>query len=191
LDGKNPYNSIIYINLSENKIVMSLIIMVMGLPGSGKSFFSRRLADTLGASYIGSDELRNKMGLMGNYQMSFKHRVYQEMIRAAEAVIKNNGEVVLDATFFLKETRNKVEELCHRYGTKLIPILVEAEENIIGERLSKPRRDSEADFQVYRQIKESFEPLSGSYLSLLSTNDNIEELIGKAIHYIENQHGKK
>jgi predicted kinase len=170
---------------------MSLIIMVMGLPGSGKSFFSRRLADTLGASYIGSDELRNKMGLMGNYQMSSKQLVYQEMIRAAEAVIKNNGEVVLDATFFLKETRNKVEELCQKYGTKLIPILVEAEENIIGERLSKPRRDSEADFQVYRQIKESFDPLSGSYLSLLSTNDNIEEIIGKAIHYIENQHGKK
>jgi predicted kinase len=170
---------------------MSLIIMVMGLPGSGKSFFSRRLSDTLGASYIGSDELRTKMGLMGKYQTSSKQRVYQEMIKAAEAVIINNGEVILDSTFYLKKTRNMVEELCQKYGTKLIPIFVEAEEYVIGERLSKPRRDSEADFQVYRKIKESFEPLSGPYLSLLSTNDNIEEIIGKAIHYIENQHGKK
>ena len=170
---------------------MSLIIMVMGLPGSGKSFFSRRLADDLGASYIGSDELRSKMGLMGKYQMSSKQLVYNAMLKAAEKVIQNRGDIVLDATFFLQDTRDKVVELSLKSKVKLIPILVEAEENIIGERLSKPRRDSEADFQVYRQIKESFEPLNGPYLSLLSTNENIEEIIGQAIHYIQNQHGKK
>jgi predicted kinase len=170
---------------------MALMIMVMGLPGSGKSFFARRLSETLVASYIGSDELRSKMGLMGKYQLSSKQMVYQAMIKGAEEIIQNHGDVVLDSTFFLEETRNKVEELCRKNGAKLIPILVEAEENIIGERLSKPRKDSEADFQVYRKIKGDFEPIKGPYLSLVSTNDNIEEILGQAIHYIQHHYGKK
>ena len=169
---------------------MPLIIMVMGLPGSGKSFFSKRLADTLGATYIGSDELRGKKGLKGNYGMASKQQVYDAMIKAAEEMVQHHGDTVLDATFFLQETRNQVRELAKKYKVKLIPILVEAEENIIGKRLSKPRTDSEADYQVYRKIKESFEPIKGPYLSLLSTNENIDEMLKKAVHYLGNQDGK-
>ena len=80
--------------------------------------------------------------------------------------------------------------MAKKYKVKLIPILVEAEENIIGKRLSKPRTDSEADYQVYRKIKESFEPIKGPYLSLLSTNENIDEMLKKAVHYLGNQDGK-
>jgi predicted kinase len=170
---------------------MALMIMVMGLPGSGKSFFARRLSDCLDAIYIGSDEVRNKMGLMGKYQMASKQLVYDAMLEKAKEGIKNHGNVVLDSTFFLQDTRDKIIQIAEKHGAELIPILVEAEENIIGERLSKPRADSEADIGVYRQIKDAFEPIKGTYLSLLSTNDNIDEIINRALHYIKIKNGKK
>jgi len=170
---------------------MALMIMVMGLPGSGKSFFARRLSDCLGATYIGSDELRKEMGLMGEYQLAFKQLVYDAMFEKAKEVIQNHGNAVLDSTFFLQEIRDKAKQLADKYGAELIPILVEAEESIIGERLSQPRDDSEADFQVYQQIKEAFEPIEGFYLSILSTNDNIDKIISQALRYIKTKNGKK
>ncbi|MFD2202492.1 AAA family ATPase [Shivajiella indica] len=169
---------------------MSQILMVMGLPGSGKSYFAKKLAHAIHAKYTGSDELRKKMGLMGHYDLKSKQQVYQAMINKAEKEILNQRNVVLDATFFLKNTRKLVEELGEKYRVDVVPILVEAEEKIIGERLSKPRKDSEADFQVYRQIKEAFEPLEGPYLTLVSTNENIEEILEKTLHHLKSRHGK-
>jgi predicted kinase len=170
---------------------MASIIMVMGLPGSGKSFFAKRLSDHLGAAYIGSDGLRRKMGLMGNYRMASKKIVYDAMFENAQEAILDQGNLVLDSTFFLQEIRDKAVQLAKKHGAVLIPILVKAEKDIIRERLAKKRVDSEADIQVYQKIKEAFEPIKGPYLTILSTNDNIEEIMNQALHYIKNQDEKK
>ena len=44
-----------------------MLIAVMGLPGSGKSYFAHKLAGKLKAIYIGSDQVREKLDLLGEY----------------------------------------------------------------------------------------------------------------------------
>lgn len=161
--------------------------MVMGLPGSGKSYFAKNLALKLAAAYISSDDFRKKMGLMGKYQIQDKLSVYHELIRSSKDLLMEGNTVVLDATFYLKSVRDLVESLAKSIPCKIIKILVKAEEEIIELRLSKPRIDSEADHSVYLQIREQFEPLDEEYLELQSTNSNLEENLKKAIHYINNK----
>lgn len=169
---------------------MGLIIMVMGLPGSGKSFFARRLSISLNAVYLGSDELRKQMGMMGKYQKQHKFKVYEVMIQEAENHLQKDLIVVLDATFYLKAIREKVAEIAKKNGAVCIPILVEAEEAVIKGRLSKPRADSEADWEVYQKLKTEFEPLDGPLLALRSDNENIDAMIDQAMQYINLHYGK-
>ena len=42
------------------------------------------------------------------------------------------------------------------------------------------RTDSQADFEVYKKIKNEWEPFDQDHLILQSTDDNIEEILHKA-----------
>ncbi|WP_194974563.1 AAA family ATPase [Aquiflexum lacus] len=170
-----------FINRFEKEI---MLIMVMGLPGSGKSFFAKSFAEKLGAEYFSSDLLRTKMGLRGKYLPENKNQVYMEMAKRTKELIEKNKSVVLDATFFQKKFREFIYSIAETSGVPLFIFLVQADENIIKQRLSAPRKDSEADHSVYLKIKEQFEPLERPFLTLNSTNDNLSEILLKASQYI-------
>ena len=161
-----------------------MLIMVMGLPGSGKSFFAKRFAEELGAEYISSDALRIEMGLRGKYLPEGKTVIYLKMAEKAKDLIKINKDVVLDATFFQKKYRELTYSIAEANRVPLYLILVQADESIIQQRLSVPRKDSEADHSVYLKIKDQFEPIEKSFLLLESNNDNLEEILQKARKYI-------
>jgi predicted kinase len=161
-----------------------MLIMVMGLPGSGKSYFAKKLAEKLEAVYISSDTIRNKMGLRGKYMLNDKTYVYQQMTKAALACIQNKQNAILDATFYLNRFREMIYSLSKDEECPLFLIMVNADEHVIQQRLSVPRKDSEADHQVYLKIKDQFEPLERPFLLLNSTNENLEEILLKANQYI-------
>ncbi|ERM80381.1 hypothetical protein P872_13630 [Rhodonellum psychrophilum GCM71 = DSM 17998] len=162
-----------------------MLIIVMGLPGSGKSYFARRLAKQLGAVYVGSDELRRKMGLLGKYKIENRISVYNEMIKTSKELLIKGEDVVMDGTFYLQFMRDMAICMAKTLSFEVFIILVEAEDTLIGQRLSMPREDSEADLAVHYQIKGEFDPLSEPHLLIQSTNENLEENLEKAKHFLE------
>lgn len=169
----------------------SVLVMVMGLPGSGKSFFAKALAKEIGAQYLGSDELRKELGLMGNYSLDNKLAVYQEMFLRAKKIHNSGRSVVLDGTFFLQQVRDLVIFLAKSLSWRLAIIHIQAEEELITKRLSKPREDSEADLDVYQKIKSEFEPIIEKHLLIQSKDGFIEESVEKAINFIYPSHEKR
>jgi predicted kinase len=168
----------------------SVLVMVMGLPGSGKSFFAKALAKEIGAEYLGSDELRKELGLMGHYSLDNKLVVYQEMFLRAKELHKSGKSAVLDGTFFLQQVRDLFIFLARSLSWKMSIIQISADEDLITKRLSKPREDSEADLGVYQKIKSEFEPIQEKHLSLPSLDGNLVENLEKALEFIQADHGK-
>ena len=128
-----------------------MVVIVFGLPGSGKSYFASRLAKRIDADYINSDRLRKEMFKMRTYSRQEKEWVYQAMLQKMKEDVLENKNVVLDATFHKKQTRQPfMKEMKSKGGIYFIEIV--AEERIIRERLKRKRRYSEADFKVYKII---------------------------------------
>ncbi len=167
-----------------------MIIIVFGLPGSGKSYFASHLASMINAEYINSDIVRKKLFHKRTYSEQEKLLVYNEMIRQMRKVAKQNRNVALDATFYSNDIRQKFVE-----GIKdindIIFIEVTAEESVNRKRLEKAREDSEADFEVYKKIKNEWEPLRQDHLILKSTNDNIREMLEKTADYLYLKNDKR
>ena len=170
--------------------VASELVMVMGLPGSGKSYFAKGLAKEIDAVYLGSDELRKEMGLLGNYQLDNKLSVYGEMFNRAKEIHKSGESLVLDGTFYLQQVRDLFIFLAKSLSWNLSIIHIKADESLISKRLSKPREDSEADMEVYLKIKSEFEPIREAHLLIQSTDDSLQESVEKAVNYIRSDHEK-
>jgi predicted kinase len=160
-----------------------MIIIVFGLPGSGKSFFASRLAKMINADYINSDKLRRKLFSKRSYSTKEKLSVYNAMLAKLNEIITKKKNVVLDATFSKNAIRKRfVEEAGNK--SRIAFIEVKAASSLIRERLKRPREDSEADFSVYEKIKQSWEPHTGPHQTLHSTNKNIADMLEKARNYL-------
>jgi predicted kinase len=159
-----------------------MVILILGLPGSGKSYFAGKLAELIDADHVNSDRLRKELFLKRSYSELEKTKVYQAMLGKMEQAVTKKKNVVLDATFHKKETR----ELFKRNTEERIHFIeVSADEDISRERLKKSRPYSEADFEVYQEMRQKWEPLEEPCLALESTNTNIDEMLQKAMLYLK------
>jgi predicted kinase len=160
-----------------------VIVIVFGLPGSGKSFFAVKLAAMIKADYINSDQVRRAMFTVREYSEREKLSVYNQMLVQMHKALQQHKNLVLDATFHTNDIRKKFLDTAEGIDD-IIFIEIIAKESLIKERLKRPRKDSEADFEVYQKIKKQCEPLKKDHLILQSTDDNITEMLERTAAYL-------
>jgi predicted kinase len=161
-----------------------MIILVFGLPGTGKTYFAEHFAEKINAVHLNTDIIREKLNFKGYYDEKTKQQVYNELFKKAQMEYKNEADVIVDGTFHLSRRREQLENLMKEENKKMYYIEIKASEKTARKRLKKSRKHSEADFNVYEKIKNEFEPLEKNCLELWSDREDIEEMINKAQKYI-------
>lgn len=165
-----------------------MILVVFGLPGSGKSYFAQHLAQRLDAAYLSSDRIRKELLEVRSYKEAEKNQIYQEMFERIPIALETHKYVVLDASFYQKSTRMLLKSMAEHLGQALHFIELRADEEIIRERVAKKRPFSEADFSVYKKIKKIFEPFPDKHLILESRRDNLQEMLERCLVYLSLSH---
>ena len=161
-----------------------MLIMITGLPGSGKTTFAKALAESLNAVHLNTDIIRARMGKRGQYDEMDKSMIYAKMLKQTESYLHRGEDLVVDATFYKAALRKPYKRLAKKYKKQLYWIVVQAAESVIKERMQQKRQYSEADFEVYKTIKDIYEPLEEGYLILYSDAYPIEKMIIKAKEYL-------
>ena len=159
-------------------------ILIFGLPGSGKSFFARHLAEHLQADYFNTDLIRNQLQKRGQYRPADKQQVYAQLFSNMQQALRADRKVVVDGTFYRQALRQQLVAAAGQEGGIVRWVEVQASPALVHERLSQPRTDSEADWTVYELLKAQFEPLESPHLVLQSTNDNLAQLIQDTLTYL-------
>jgi len=168
-----------------------MLVLVAGLPGSGKTYFAKRLAERMRAEHLSSDVIRRQIGAQRNYTPGQKMAVYEELRRKAESALQQRRHVVVDATFYLAATRSMFYELTPASQLKPCVIEIFAEDAVVRDRLLRPRSDSDADYAVYRYIKGRFEPIENPHLRLDSSDNDAERMIEEALRFIYSCDGQR
>lgn len=170
----------------DEKIASSAkLIMVMGLPGSGKTYFAKALAQEMAALHFNSDRIRKELDSRPGYSSKEKGHIYQVMYdRVCEGLLQGMS-VIVDATFSKAVYRTPYLNWTVEHKIPTCMIMLEASERVIRTRVSKKRPDSDADFEVYRSIKDQYEPLTEDHLLLQSDEDSLQLMIRKALDYMK------
>ena len=142
------------------------LILVVGLPGTGKTTFAYALSKAISAKHLNSDIMRHDIGKRRQYDTASKAIIYNEMLNRTENFLKNHQKVIVDATFYKNIFRKPYELLSEKYNTEIKWIEIKASEEVIEKRVNKKREYSEADFEVYKKIKKDY-VLAWSYRGVL------------------------
>ncbi len=161
------------------------LLLVGGLPATGKTWFARALAAKLGIAHINSDTLRAELNLRGQYDPASKQRVYDSMFERGERLLKDGQSLIVDSTFYLQRLRQPWVLLAQKYELSYFFIEITAPEEIAMERLRQPRPDSEADQEVYRLLKASWEEIELPHLVLDAGRLSPDEMLTQTAQFIQ------
>src|SRR5262249_20569256 len=94
------------------------LVLVGGLPGTGKSTLARGLAERAGFEVIRSDVVRKELAgaSEGIYTPEWAERTYAECLRRAEQVLFEGQRPLVDATFREERWRRDFLALADRWG---------------------------------------------------------------------------
>ena len=156
-----------------------MLIVVFGLPGTGKTFLAKELASQLGLKHINTDITRKKILSRPGYTDKEKKLVYDKMFEFISDYLRRGEGLVVDGTFYKEEYREKLRAIAREANTKPIFVEMTAPEGIVKERTeerSKKSCESDADFAVYQQIRREFEPLGEGHMVIDSTTPLLKQV---------------
>jgi predicted kinase len=162
------------------------LIVVSGLPGTGKSFFCRKLAERLSFLVLASDTLRKILFTSPQYQESENKRLFSACHILIEELLRKGIPVIFDATNLLEHHREYFYRAAERAGAKLILVCVEAPTEVVRQRLlarekaAMPQCDSEASWEVYNKMRPRREKISRNHL-VVATSQDIATVIDKIV----------
>jgi predicted kinase len=167
-----------------------MVVVVFGLPGSGKSTVARRLAGRLRAEWISSDALRVERGLRGDYRKETIAAVYRDMMGRAERALSAGGSVVLDGSFSNRRFRAQARQLADAAGVPLALVRMVADEQTSLARVGRKRELTEAGPAAYRLLRRNFDPVEEEHLMLDSSTANVGRLLAEALRYLATIEGR-
>jgi predicted kinase len=166
------------------------LIMVSGLPGTGKSFFCRKLAERLSFFILASDTLRKILFPSPQYKENENKRLFSACHVLMEELLRMGIPVIFDATNLLEHHREYFYRAAERAGARLILVWVEAPTEVVRQRIlarekaAMPQFDSEAGWEVYNKMKPRREKISRNHL-VVDTSQDITAVIDKIARAIK------
>jgi aminoglycoside phosphotransferase family enzyme/predicted kinase len=162
------------------------LVLIGGLPGTGKSTLAQALASHAGFDVIRSDQIRKQLAVAGVvadadasdayaagiYTPEWTERTYAECIARADAALFEGSRVLVDATFRAESHRLRFLDLAATWGVPLILWICQADAAIVKGRLQERRDDvSDADWTIYLHAARRWEPLGPRTQQLYHTID--------------------
>ena len=146
------------------------LVLVGGLPATGKSTLAEMLGRECGFEVISSDRVRKELaGLTpeapapaalgeGIYTPEWHDRTYAACLERAEGLLFEGKRVIVDASFREAHRRRSFLEAALRWGVRPMLLLCTAAEETVRERMAARRGGpSDADWAVYSAAAAAWE----------------------------------
>lgn len=143
------------------------LVLVGGLPGTGKTTLSEALGDRLGFTVISSDRIRKELAEIspdisaaaafgtGIYTESWTRRTYTELLKRATRLLSYGESVILDASWTSAQFRADAAKLAEHADV----IGVNCRTDLAEERLcTRARGVSDADPAIAARMAETADP---------------------------------
>ena len=147
------------------------LVLVGGLPGTGKSTLAGAVADRLGWTALSTDRIRKELSGSapqsgtavpwgtGNYTESWTERTYSELLRRAASLLANGESVIADASWMSHGQRAAAAAVAAQASADLVQLRCTAPQDLARQRMrDRPHALSDADADIAARMAASFAP---------------------------------
>ena len=167
----------------------SLLIMV-GLPGAGKSYIVDNLQQFLTCTVIRTDRIRRYVREQPTYTPAEMTYIYEICYGLVDRRLEYGQRVVFDGSNYLASRRRRLLEIAAYHRSAVAVCHVQASEGVTRQRLrARVQGDgrnadlSDAGWSVYQWMVEAQEPVAVPHLRLDTTNAAPETLVQRLATY--------
>ncbi len=160
-----------------------ILIVLSGLPGSGKSHLCRRLAELHSPLVVlETDALRTALvDTPPTHAPAENARLFRAVHRLLEQLLRAGHCVALDATNLIRRNRKRLYQIAERSRAAVLIIQLTAPEPLIRERLTRRAADAQAGratgdnstagIDVYERMRDTAQPIKHDHLVIDSSMD--------------------
>jgi len=165
-----------------------VLIVVSGLPDSGKTYFYNRLAERLALVILESDALRKTLFSSPSHSSQESAALFQAVHLLIEGLLKKGISLILDATNLSERYREYLYNIADRLQVKLVLVCVEAPPEVVYSRLKarsgNPEGKADADWAVYRKMAPSVEQIRRNHYAV-DTSRDITPVLDKIVREVD------
>lgn len=161
-----------------------MIVIVCGLPGTGKTFIAKTLSKRIDAIVLSTDKIRKELVEKPTYSLWERSLIYDVLFLLSKYLKTAGINCILDGTFNQKRSRDELIKKLNLKSTDLFIIECICPEDIIISRLISRRNDfSDANISIYFKMKKIYEKVLEKHLTI-DTSESIEKNIEKIMQFI-------
>jgi len=166
------------------------LVVLSGLPGSGKSYFCLRLTSRCPMPRLESDALRKALFDQPTYSAEESSRLFSACHLVLSRLLARGIAAILDATNLREVHRHQLYRIADKHNAKLILVHLQAPPPVVHERLQARAKGlhsrdlSDAGPEVYERMQRDVEPIGRPHISV-DTSADIEPTIAAILQQIE------
>lgn len=158
-----------------------IVVMVVGIPGSGKSFFARRFAETFGAPLISEDKIRYTLFSNHTYESNEQAMVDQVAELLLDELLVTGKTFVIDGGYATKISRVEFEKIASQNGYKTLVVWVQTDDPTARRRATHRSDDNPGDQFKSSMTDNQFDTVSKTFTPPANTDKvkNVVVISGK------------
>jgi predicted kinase len=166
--------------------VKPVIIMLSGLPGTGKSYLSQKLTERLPFMVVESDAVRKELFPRPSYSTRESAAVFRAVHHRIEERLQKGLSVIFDATNLEERHRKIVYAIAGHTGARLMLVEVQAppetvQKRLIARSLQRNVDDhSDATWEIYQKMRKTADEITRPHFNVNTAGD-ISPIIEKIV----------
>ena len=171
-------------------VARPVLVVLVGLPGTGKTSFARRLAERFPLHLLESDALRRVLFPKPTYTQEESARLFRAIHQIIAVLLERGTPVLLDATNLVEAQREALYRIAEDAGARLALVQLQAPGAMVQKRLARrgvapgSREHSDADWAVYQRMRETREPVQREHYTV-DTSRDIGPVLEQVIEELE------